>query len=128
MSPPVKRTLIVCPASLLNNWNNEFTKWLGKDIRIKVYLVSPSSTEIHEFAISKIYQVMIIGYEKMKALADQILACKFDLVIADEGHRLKNKKLEINNIFASFTTKRRIILSGTLIQNDLAEFHAMSHS
>lgn len=47
------------------------------------------------------------------------------LVICDEGHRLKSGNNKTTSMFSAIKTPRRIILSGTPIQNDLGEFHAM---
>ncbi len=47
------------------------------------------------------------------------------MVICDEGHRLKNNKIKTAQAIAQLSTPRRIILSGTPIQNDLEEFYAM---
>lgn len=41
------------------------------------------------------------------------------------GHRLKSANNKTSLMFHAFKTPRRIILSGTPIQNDLGEFHAM---
>jgi len=46
-------------------------------------------------------------------------------VICDEGHRLKNNKIKTAQAIAQLSTPRRVILSGTPIQNDLEEFYAM---
>lgn len=46
-------------------------------------------------------------------------------MVCDEGHRLKNNKIKTSQAVSSLPTKRRIILSGTPIQNDLGEFFAM---
>ncbi len=49
-----------------------------------------------------------------------------DLVICDEGHRLKNSEIQTSKAVAlCFKTKKRIMLSGTPIQNNLEEFFAM---
>ena len=49
---------------------------------------------------------------------------KFDLIICDEGHRLKNSQVKLNNALCSFSsTLRRIVVTGTPIQNDLIEFY-----
>src|SRR5437588_2253926 len=61
--PVVKRALIVCPVTLINNWNKEFRKWLGKE-RIGV-LVADSKANIRDFTHGKTYSVMVIGYEKV---------------------------------------------------------------
>ena len=47
------------------------------------------------------------------------------LVICDEGHRLKNSGSLITKYLGMIQTSRRIILSGTPIQNDLEEFYTM---
>lgn len=41
------------------------------------------------------------------------------------GHRLKSANNKTSMMFKALRTPRRIILSGTPIQNDLSEFHAM---
>src|SRR5437588_6254100 len=61
--PVVKRALIVCPVTLINNWNKEFRKWLGKE-RIGV-LVADSRANIRDFTHGKVYSIMVIGYEKV---------------------------------------------------------------
>lgn len=48
-----------------------------------------------------------------------------DLVICDEGHRLKNAQIKTTQAVKAMSTPRRIILSGTPIQNDLDELYAM---
>ncbi|KAJ3281553.1 DNA repair and recombination protein rad54b [Borealophlyctis nickersoniae] len=70
-------------------------------------------------------KVLIIGYEKMRSLARLIQDASIDLVICDEGHRLKNSQIRTAQALKALPTKRRLILSGTPIQNDLEEFHAM---
>jgi DNA repair and recombination protein RAD54B len=49
----------------------------------------------------------------------------FDLVICDEGHRLKTQGNKSAKAIHSFQTTRRILLTGTPIQNDLGEFWTM---
>lgn len=47
------------------------------------------------------------------------------LVVCDEGHRLKNSQIKTSIALTEIATPRRLILSGTPIQNDLDEFYAM---
>ena len=49
----------------------------------------------------------------------------FDLVICDEGHRLKTQGNKSAQAIKSLSTPRRILLTGTPIQNDLGEFFTM---
>jgi SNF2 family DNA or RNA helicase len=61
--PVVKKALIVCPVTLINNWRREFRKWLD-DVRIGV-LVVDAKTNLRDFIVGKTYSVLIIGYEKV---------------------------------------------------------------
>ena len=46
----------------------------------------------------------------------------FDLVVCDEGHRLKNAGVKASQYLASMSTDKRIVLTGTPLQNELKEF------
>nr|POE86529.1 dna repair and recombination protein rad54b [Quercus suber] len=123
--PVIKKALIVCPVTLINNWRKEFRKWLGKE-RIGVFVAENKNARLTDFTMGKAYSVMIIGYEKLRMVqADLQKGSSIDIVIADEGHRLKTAQNKSALAIKSLNTERRIILSGTPIQNDLAEFYTM---
>ncbi|KJA27752.1 hypothetical protein HYPSUDRAFT_34887 [Hypholoma sublateritium FD-334 SS-4] len=126
-SPTVQKVLIVCPVSLVNNWKAEFHKWLGRD-RAGVLTCDKNNTAIELFGRSKVHQVLIIGYERLRTVIDKLadIFPPIGLIICDEGHRLKSANNKTTTMFKSLNTRRRVILSGTPIQNDLGEFHAMA--
>ncbi|KAG1742218.1 P-loop containing nucleoside triphosphate hydrolase protein [Suillus lakei] len=125
--PAIGKALIVCPVSLVNNWRAEFHKWLGRD-RVGVFTGDKDKSTIKQFLNSRLHQVLVIGYEKLRTVIDDLAYCSppIGLVICDEGHRLKSANNKTSTMFKSLRTVRRIILSGTPIQNDLSEFHAMA--
>ncbi|KAK0480358.1 P-loop containing nucleoside triphosphate hydrolase protein [Armillaria novae-zelandiae] len=127
MGPVVEKVLIVCPVSLINNWKAEFYKWLGRD-RVGVTVCDKEKNAIPVFINSKPQKVLIIGYERLRTVIKTLGACvpPIWLIVCDEGHRLKSANNKTTAMFDALRTPRRIILSGTPIQNDLGEFHAMA--
>ncbi|KAG5365750.1 DNA repair and recombination protein [Yarrowia sp. B02] len=127
--PLAKRVLIVCPVTLVNNWKTEIKKWLGPS-RLGVMAITDSmsidlGTVIRDFTYGRVNQVMIIGYERLVRISDQLRSANFDLVICDEGHRMKTAGNKAANAIQTLGVARKIILSGTPIQNDLREFFVM---
>ncbi|TIC33683.1 hypothetical protein E3Q10_00704 [Wallemia mellicola] len=124
--PVIGKAMIVCPVSLVNNWKKEFSKWIGQS-KIGIFVGDKDVTEIKKFQQSRIHQVLIIGYEKLRTAAEVLKFCQpqIGLIVCDEGHRLKSSN-KTSQVFEAFPTRRRIILSGTPIQNDLGEYYCMT--
>ncbi|XP_034398732.1 transcriptional regulator ATRX isoform X2 [Cyclopterus lumpus] len=139
--------LVVCPLNTVLNWLNEFEKW-------QVGLKDDESLEVIELATVKRPQerayalqrwqdmggVIIIGYEmyrnltqgrnikskKLKEIFQKTLVDPGpDMVICDEGHILKNEASAVSKAMNSIRTRRRIVLTGTPLQNNLVEYHCM---
>jgi DNA repair and recombination protein RAD54B len=120
----IKKALIVCPVTLINNWRKEFRKWLGNE-RIGVFVFDDKRKRLTDFTMGKAYSVMIVGYEKLRTVQEGLARGNgVDIVIADEGHRLKTLQNKSGQAIQSLNATKRIILSGTPIQNDLKEFFA----
>jgi DNA repair and recombination protein RAD54B len=123
-APVVKKALIVCPVTLINNWRKEFRKWLGNE-RIGLFVFDDKRKRLTDFTKGKAYNIMIVGYEKLRSVQEALSkGAGVDIVIADEGHRLKTVQNKSGQAIQSLNTAKRIILSGTPIQNDLSEFFA----
>ncbi|XP_077249853.1 DNA repair/recombination protein isoform X2 [Tasmannia lanceolata] len=128
--PMVKRAMIVTPTSLVSNWESEIEKWIGR--RVQLISLCESTREdvvsgIDSFLRpSSPFQVLIISYETFRMHSTKFVrngCC--DLLICDEAHRLKNDQTLTNRALAALPCSRRILLSGTPMQNDLEEFFAM---
>jgi DNA repair and recombination protein RAD54B len=121
----IKKALIVCPVTLIVNWKKEFRKWLGNE-RLGVFVADGQKIKLTDFTHGKSYSVMIIGYEKLRSVQDELKkGGGIDIVVADEGHRLKTAQNKSAQAIRSLNTPMRVILSGTPIQNDLSEFFVM---
>lgn len=128
--PVAKRIVICCPTSLVSNWDNECIKWLNGKVRTMP--ICDSSREEVIDSLSEFLsprnpaQVLIISYETFRIHAERFTSdgtC--DLLICDEAHRLKNDQTLTNKALGAMACRRRILLSGTPLQNQLQEFYAM---
>jgi SNF2 family DNA or RNA helicase len=105
---------------LVKNWDNEFQKWLGK-IRIQTTLVDQSTESIADFFIGRVSPVLIMSYEMVVKHFDTLSSSSIDLLVCDEGHRLKNLNAKYTRALNSLKITRKIILSGTPIQNSIVD-------
>lgn len=121
--PVMKRALVVCPGSLVKNWAAEFNKWLGRE-RISVYTVDQDH-RVEDFISSPLCSVMVISYEMLLRSVDRLKELDFGVLICDEGHRLKNSNIKTAGALTALSCTRRLILTGTPVQNDLQEFYSI---
>ena len=128
--PLARRVIICCPTSLVSNWDSECTKWLNG--RVRTLPLCESSREDVIFTINQflsplnLAQLLIVSYETFRLHAARFQAPNScDLLICDEAHRLKNDQTLTNRALASLACRRRVLLSGTPMQNQLQEFYSM---
>ncbi|CAG9788328.1 unnamed protein product [Diatraea saccharalis] len=144
----VNRVLVVCPLSTVLNWVNEFKMWLKHsetDYEVDVYELSRyKQNSERAFQLQQWLQhggVCVLGYEMFRNLsADNSKKFKKkmlknfqealvdpgpDLVVCDEGHLLKNEKTSLSQSMNRVRTRRRIVLTGTPLQNNLKEYYCM---
>ncbi|UJR34129.1 hypothetical protein I4U23_021536 [Adineta vaga] len=130
--------LILCPVNVISNWSAEFSHWLsGLRPTIKVYQFSLFKSKSARWECldkwNKKGGVMLMGYEIYRRLSNDVDYNFFltnpgpDIVVCDEGHVLKNANAGISKALNKIRTKRRIILTGTPLQNNLKEYYYMVH-
>ena len=121
--PVVKKAVVVCPATIIKNWRKEFRKWLSES-KVGVFILDGPKARLKDFTHGRAYNVMIVGYERLRSIQADLAKCSdIGLVVADEGHRLKTATNKSAQAIKSLPTERRIMLSGTPLQNDLSEFY-----
>lgn len=140
----VEKVLVICPLSTVLNWVNEYKIWLRqceKNKSIEIFEISKYKKNAERvFQLTEWHQdggVMIIGYDmfrnlstctgtklskKMKEQLHKALVDPGpDIVICDEGHLLKNEKTNLSKAVNKIKSQRRIVLTGTPLQNNLKE-------
>ena len=111
--------LVVCPASLVYNWQEEFSKF-APSIRTQTVTGTLSERkEILEHAPE--YDVLITSYDLLKRDAVYYEELKFRFLVIDEAQFIKNPKSGAAKSVKIINSSRRIALTGTPIENRLSE-------
>ena len=71
------------------------------------------------------YDIVIINYEKVKACLPVFERFKFFYLVLDEAHKIKNPKSVITQNVKSLHADRKLILSGTPLQNRVSELWSL---
>ncbi|XP_072317853.1 DNA repair and recombination protein RAD54-like [Eucyclogobius newberryi] len=132
--PEIEKAIVVSPSSLVRNWYNEVAKWLGTRVT-PLAIDGGSKGEIDRQLTSFMSQrglraptpILIISYETFRLHADVLHRGNVGLVICDEGHRLKNAENQTYHALNAMSAQRRVLISGTPIQNDLLEYFSLVH-
>lgn len=125
----INKVLICCPVSLIENWRKEFGKWLDLNrigilaLNNKTQSAAKDKQDIVNFGKTKVYQVLIMNYEKFLACSNELSTVNIDLLVCDEGHRLKSSANKVLKFMNGLPVRKRLVLTGTPIQNDLNEFY-----
>ncbi|KAH3746290.1 DNA repair and recombination protein RAD54B [Pelomyxa schiedti] len=126
--PTIRKAVIVCPTTLIGTWTGEFTKWLGSERVIMAAMLNESTKEQVQQVITNfnldVKPILVISYEQLRNHIAKLDITKVGLLICDEGHRLKNSASKTTQALYTMCN-RRVILSGTPIQNDLGEFYTV---
>lgn len=117
----IQKILIVTPSSLTSNWNNEINKWLD---RLFAYIVE-GKNKIKDYTSQLHIPFVIVSYEMLLSNLEDFKLVPFDLLILDEGHRLKNKASKLVQGLMELQIPKKILLTGTPIQNNLQEFYSL---
>lgn len=131
----IEKCIIVCPSSLVRNWANEIVKWLGENV-LTTLAIDGKSTKAADLGLALqqwsvatgrniVRPVLIISYETLRRNVDRLAGTEVGLLLADEGHRLKNGDSLTFTALNALRCERRVILSGTPIQNDLSEYFSL---
>ncbi|XP_058091904.1 protein PHOTOPERIOD-INDEPENDENT EARLY FLOWERING 1-like isoform X2 [Magnolia sinica] len=120
--------LIVVPTSVMLNWETEFLKWCPA-FKILTYFGSAKERKFKRQGWLKAnsFHVCITTYRLVIQDAKAFKRKKWKYLILDEAHLIKNWKSQRWQTLLNFNSKRRILLTGTPLQNDLMELWSLMH-
>ncbi|KAA8546716.1 hypothetical protein F0562_003147 [Nyssa sinensis] len=120
--------LIVVPTSVMLNWETEFLKWCPA-FKILTYFGSAKERKSKRQGWLKqnSFHVCVTTYRLVIQDSKVFKRKKWKYLILDEAHLIKNWKSQRWQTLLNFNSKRRILLTGTPLQNDLMELWSLMH-
>jgi superfamily II DNA or RNA helicase len=106
-------TLVVCPASLLGNWEREITRF-APGVPVDRYHGSGRALPDHAGFV-------LTTYATMRLDADTLAGHRWGLVVADEAQHVKNPASGTALALRRIPSATRVALTGTPVENDLVE-------
>lgn len=113
----IHSVLIVCPKSLLANWEEEMSLWAPELSRLQV-VPSPSVREEVWKTVWGRVHVILTNYEQVRNLPSILQGDGPDLLIADEAHRIRNADSQTTQGIRRLEARRIWALTGTPLERD----------
>ncbi|KAL6840993.1 hypothetical protein ACP4OV_029253 [Aristida adscensionis] len=119
--------LIIAPKAVLPNWSNEFRTW-APSIGTILYDGRPDerkSLREKNFEGAQ-FNVLLTHYDLILKDKKFLKKVHWHYLIVDEGHRLKNHECALaRTLVSGYQIRRRLLLTGTPIQNSLQELWSL---
>jgi superfamily II DNA or RNA helicase len=115
--PDAAPSLIVCPTSLVFNWEAEARKFTP-DLRV-LALHGPQRHE--KFAQISRYDLIITSYALLRRDAEQYLGTEFDTLVLDEAQHIKNRQTQNAQAVKTTRARHRLVLTGTPLENSVLD-------
>ena len=111
----MRSALVVCPKSLIANWESECSKWTPA---LTVVRANPQRLEASAVwsALLGRTHILLASYEQLRPLPSAFHSTSLDLAIADEAHRLRRSQTQIVRSFRQIRRSRFWALTGTPIE------------
>lgn len=116
----VRTGLVVCPKSLIANWEREFRQW-APELGVAVLTPDARIREKAWAALARRRHVLITNYEQLRDPPRVLLRVPPDLIVADEAHRLRNRNAQLTSGNVKLRPKRYWALTGTPLERDLED-------
>ena len=111
-------SLVVAPASVVPNWRNEITRFAPM---LNVEVLNSSDDRAKTIADANDGDVIIATYAMLSIQQDELQGKEWNVLCLDEAHTIKNPATKMSKAAMKMQAKRKVILTGTPIQNHLSE-------
>jgi superfamily II DNA or RNA helicase len=118
-------TLVVCPASLLGNWEAEITR-LAPGVAVRRFHAGQRSLDgLDPTAAVPDPGFVLTTYGTLRRDATTLAGQTWGLVVADEAQHVKNPRSSTARMLRSIPGSARVALTGTPVENNLTELWAI---
>ena len=112
--------LIVCPSSLIYNWQQEINKFAP---HLRTYVHHGQARDISNIAATTM-DVCITSYGTMRSDIEQLASIVFDVAVVDESHNIKNPSAQSTRAIYQLQCRSRVALSGTPVMNNTFDLYS----
>lgn len=118
-----KTSIVITPATLILNWKDEIEKFTDN---LKVICIQGTAkARLEDIRTIKDYDVVLTSYDYIRRDSDLYQDIVFDYVILDEAQYIKNQKTKNAQEVKKIQGEHRLALTGTPIENSLAELWSL---
>jgi SNF2 family DNA or RNA helicase len=116
----IRRVLVVAPASLKSQWRAEIARFSRRPVRL---VLGGAAERARQYESECFFT--ICNYEQVLRDLLSIERVPWDLVILDEGQRIKNWEAKTSTVIKGLRSRFALVLSGTPLENRLEELHSV---
>ncbi|MGW7055216.1 DEAD/DEAH box helicase [Streptomyces sp. NPDC054887] len=114
-------TLVVCPASLLGNWQREITRF-APGVPVRRFHGAARTLDDAETGDAGF---VLTTYGTLRTSAPRLAAHTWGMVVADEAQHVKNPYSSTAKALRTIPAPARVALTGTPVENNLSELWAL---
>ncbi|XP_073108301.1 protein CHROMATIN REMODELING 4 isoform X2 [Elaeis guineensis] len=128
--------LVLVPLSTMPNWLAEFALWAPHLNVVEYHGCAKARSIIRQYewhasdptgsrktTESYKFNVLLTTYEMVLADYSHLRGVPWEVLIVDEGHRLKNSGSKLFSLLNTFSFQHRVLLTGTPLQNNIGEMY-----
>ena len=112
--------LVVCPTTLMFNWENEIKKFTPS----LSYIIHHGGDRTRNRETIHQYNVIITTYGTLRSDIKMLAEQEFDYVVLDESQAIKNPASKVTRAAGLLKVKHRLCMSGTPLQNNTFDIYA----
>ncbi|MFI5123785.1 MAG: SNF2-related protein [Chitinophagales bacterium] len=114
------RALVVCPTTLIFNWENEIKKFAPS----LTYRIHHGGERLRNKEALNGFEVLITTYGTLRSDVKLLIDIPFDYVVLDESQAIKNPSSKVTKAACLLHAKHRLCMSGTPLQNNTFDIFA----